>query len=224
MTAMRLQVPNRPADAFYLLAHDKNTGRPHQPMRITHMALGAAMLAELLLDGMIHIGSRNGTVRVNRSPLPPDLAQHIALAEIQAEEQPLQAWMHYLGPLVREPIARRLERAGYHQQQPARLRNVGFGYQLTRPARWRPTTPLLAETPALHLSNLFDRGAMLNNTDLTLAALTYAAGLHHVVFPYTAAVVSTRLQSELPLLPNPLQDTVRALEQAVDRAVAASRH
>src|SRR5436305_14885460 len=110
MTAMRLQVPNRPADAFYLLAHDKNTGRPHQPMRITHMALGAAMLAALLLDGMIHIGSRHGTVRVNRSPLPPHLAQPIALAAGQAAAHPLQAWLHYLGPLVRAPSARRRAR------------------------------------------------------------------------------------------------------------------
>jgi hypothetical protein len=228
MTRSLLRVPALLGDAFYLLLHDKSSGRPHLAPRITHLSLGAAMLCELFLAGLIGIQPRRGhegvVVLPERYPVMPDLVQHLTLTEIETEAQPPSVWMRMLGPLVTEPIAERLERAGYHDALPVPVVGLPFGFVITRPKRWRPESPLAAETPALHLDGLLQSHLRLQLDELALVGLTYACGLHRYVFPFATKAIAERVAREVTELPHPLPDVIRELNTAVNRIVTTARH
>src|SRR5438067_7237056 len=99
-SAMTRSVLHKPAlvgDAFYLLLHDRVSGRPHLAPRNTHLSIGAAILCELFLTGLLTVRRRYGhedvVAAAQRYPVFPDLVQHRVLAEIQTEAQPPGAWM-----------------------------------------------------------------------------------------------------------------------------------
>jgi hypothetical protein len=228
MTRSVLHKPALVGDAFYLLLHDRVSGRRHLAPRITHLAMGAAILCELFLAGLLTVRVRHGHEAVvtlpERYPVFPDLVQHRVLAEIQGEAQPLGVWMQVLGPLVLEPVAERLERAGYHEELPSPEFALPFGFIMTRPRRWRPGSPLAAETPALHLDGLLQGQLRLQVDDLTLAGLTYACGLHRAVLPFATKATADRVARSVPELPPPLPELIQELNGAVQRIVATSRH
>ncbi len=223
-----LHVPALLGDAFYLLLHDKHTGRGHLAPRITRLAMGAAMLSELYCAGLAGYRPERGREGVvflpERYPVMPDLVQHLALAEIETESQPPGAWMRLLGPLVIGPIAERLERDGRLEPLHVPRLELPLGFVLTRPRRWRPVTPLVGETPALYLGGQLDNGRALQMEELTLVGLTYACGLHRHVFPFSSKAVAEWVAQEALRLPPPLPELLRGLNQTVNQIVATGRH
>jgi len=222
-----LQIPDRLGDAFYLMAHNVNSGKRLLAERITHTALGAAMLAELSCYRLVGFkATPQGSVVVlpQRYPVMPDLVQHLALDELASETQPLVVWMRHLGPRLIEPIAERLERGGWLEERHSLRVELPFGLTLSRPRRWRPVVPLKAETAALHLDGLLRGGLRFDFAELVLTALVYAASLHRAVFPYATAEHAERVRREAEGLPPPFPELIRELNLAVNRIVATGRH
>src|SRR5438552_1055231 len=60
MTRSVLHKPALVGDAFYLLLHDWVSGRRHLALRITDLAIGAAILCELFLAGLLTVRVRHG--------------------------------------------------------------------------------------------------------------------------------------------------------------------
>lgn len=221
-------MPTLIGDAFYLLLHDKNSGKAHLAPQITEWSLGAALLGELYTAGLIGVQPRRGqeglVVLPNRYPAMPDVVQHLALDEIRLEVQPPSVWMRLLGPVLIEPVAERLERTGW--LEPARTFRWALpaGFVVTRTKRWRPSSPLAAETAALHLDGLLRRDLRFRDEDLLLAGLAYACGLHRHVFPYATKAHAERVAREVTALPPALAELVHELHAAVNRIVSTSRH
>src|SRR6266536_2086565 len=228
MTRNVLQVPALAGDAFYLLLHDKNSGKAHLAPRITHLSLGAAMLGELYFLGLIGVQPRRGqegvVVLPERYPVMPDVVQHVALEEIGSETQPPSIWMRLRGPLLLEPVAGRLERTGWIEALKTLRVELPAGLTLTRPRRWRPCSPMAAETTALHLDGLLRRELSFQEDELLLAGLAYACGLHRHVFPFGTRAHAERIAQEAGGLPLALVGLVRELHVSVNRIVSTSRH
>jgi hypothetical protein len=221
-------MPALVSDAVFLLLHDKNSGRAHLAPQITGLSLGAAVLGELYLAGLIGVQPRRGQEGVvmlpDRYPTMPDVVQHLALEEIGSEVQPPSVWMRLLGPLLVEPVAERLERTGWIEPLRTLRMELPGGLVLSRAKRWRPCSPLSAETTALHLDGLLRRDLAFRDDELLIAALTYACGLHRQVFPYASRAHAERVAQEAGGLPPPLVDLIRDLHTTVNRLVSTSRH
>src|SRR5438067_13659251 len=102
-SAMTRSVLHKPAlvgDAFYLLLHDRVSGRPHLAPRITHLAMGAAILCELFLAGLLTLYPRRGDEDVVALPKRysgfPDLVEHLVVGEIHTEFHPPGGWRRML--------------------------------------------------------------------------------------------------------------------------------
>src|SRR5262249_52366927 len=102
------------ADELYLAAHDDVSGKPRQAPRAIGLALGAALLGELMLYGRITLGERTVVVVANHQP-PRDALAHTILDSLLGERQPhpVRTWITYLAQSATERVAARLERAGH---------------------------------------------------------------------------------------------------------------
>ncbi len=69
MSRSVLHKPALVGDAFYLLLHDRVSGRPHLAPRITQLSMGAAIRCELFLAGLVAPTHRNRPPQLISRPL-----------------------------------------------------------------------------------------------------------------------------------------------------------
>jgi hypothetical protein len=74
------------ADELYLAAHDDVSGKPRQAPSAIGLALGAALLGELMLYGRVTLGERGVVVVVKHRP-PSDALAHTILDSLLGERQ-----------------------------------------------------------------------------------------------------------------------------------------
>ncbi len=219
-----LQIPRLFADAFYLLAHDDVTGRPRQALRLTHLSMGASVLAELIFTEQVYIDAVGVVVFPSAGPM--NVVQMTVVEEIAAERKRRRAgeWIRHLGPIVTPLIAARLERAGYHRAVPVpRIRLVGR-YFITTAPRWQPDTSAYTSATMAHLNNGLDKGYDLHPQELALVALVYATGLNRQVFPYVRDAAVSRVLAQARYLGGGLPQLFDDTSKAAASAVAAATH
>ncbi len=219
-----LQIPRLFADAFYLLAHDDVTGRPRQAPRLTHLSMGASVLAELIFTEQAFIDAIG--VGIYPSAQPTNVAQMTAVEEIAAERTRRRArdWLRHLGPVVTPLVAQRLEREGYHRLiAPTRIRLFGPYFIATAP-RWQPDNSAYTSATMAHLNRLLDAEWSIGPHEQALVALVYATGLNRRVFPYARAWAVNRVLEQASFLGGGLPQLFDDTRASVASAVAAATH
>src|SRR5262249_12021636 len=100
------------ADELFLLAHDDVTGKPRLHPRVTGIGLAGALLAELLLPGLL--GIRAGILLPFTDVTPGDSLLRQAFAPIQVERpaKPIRPWLDALAGVAANGVPERLAQAG----------------------------------------------------------------------------------------------------------------
>ncbi len=120
----------RITDQLFLIGHDEYQGVPRGNVEALNLALGAAVIAELLCEGFVTVGQEIGTVRLRNHDGVPSTGAGLDLLElIQREARiPLGDWMRFQAREdgVRLGIGQRLFREGIvgHRVRRIRLRRV----------------------------------------------------------------------------------------------------
>ncbi|GAA3393328.1 hypothetical protein GCM10020369_58450 [Cryptosporangium minutisporangium] len=205
------------ADDFWLLAHDRPDGSSWLSSRTLNSGLAGALLAELVLAGLLDVQA--GRLKLVSEEAPPDSLMHEVLADLRANpaERDVRTWLDYLAEQESGDaslrVAERLIRAGIVERRERRS-------LLRRAVRY---APLDARTgwPAVRLQSQAHRNAVAPVRDLMLVGLVGATELtrrvfaEHVSHPDTYVWWCVDRQ-----LPGPLHLLVHEVSAAVGRAAA----
>lgn len=166
------------ADDMWLLCHDDRNGQLLLHPRTAGLAVGAALLLELVDDDLIGVWDRK--VRPTRRPqVPRDHVTRTVLAAVRAEAEPLllRTWLEYLAVDAVAGVAQRLEWQHVVRREETRrlLRTV---------TAWTPLDFNQAAWPGARLSTFFHEGhplgyikRPLDRHDEILTGLVWATGL-----------------------------------------------
>jgi hypothetical protein len=221
------------ADDLWRVVHSDRSGNRRADAALVGLGLGAALVIELLLGGLVVMDS-DGRLRlasevnaalvyrtraaavaghvVAEAALAPDRIADEFLMVIFGEPDllPVETWIAYLAPRAPGKVARRLVGAGHlHVERPRRF--------LGRSVVYRPVDADVAAWPAIRLLNPL-RGGQLDRLDLILLGLCRAMGMDRWLF-------ETHLPSEVAKLrraPDWLPEPFPGLWQRLDAVMAAS--
>ena len=152
------------ADDIYLLGHDDRSGRPLLQPRALGIGLAGALLADLILAGLIGLRPDNAVVITRETPRDV-VARHRLLRQVAAEPwpQPARSWLRFLAPTAARDVALRLEAAGYLERARGRVR--------WRQGQWVPVNPDWAFAPMLLVRSALDPTRPLTARAAALAGL-----------------------------------------------------
>jgi hypothetical protein len=158
------------ADDLYLLCHQDRSGRPLLQPRALGTGLAGALLADLMLAGLIGLRPDSAVVIIWDAARDV-VARHPLLRQVAAEPwpQPARSWLRFLAPAAARDVARRLAEAGYLQQVGSR---VPWGRGL-----WVPVNPDWAFAPMLLVRSALDPARPLSASAAALTGLAFACGL-----------------------------------------------
>jgi hypothetical protein len=182
---------------LFLISHDDDTGRRHISVRILSLALAAAVLLELWLDGRVHIGWQfdprsggflrdEGRVSILRYERTGDPILDSALTML---------WQLGVGPQVRDFVTRfaatnLYERVRGHMVAAEVIqRKAPEGFRFFRRDRYVPVDTSWSVRARTAIRELVDRhregspGELGEYGVLALAALAWAAGLTRHLIP-----------------------------------------
>ena len=219
-------------DAFWLF-HDERSGRPRIPVRSVGVALGAALLAELALDGRLEvsaevvrpasgyaaaIGSRAGLVRRAMSGGPPDVAAGEALARVRAEpgSHPLRDWLAVLCLDSARLVGHRMVGAGVAVERAVRR-------GLRREVVFLPVDPIAAAWPAARLSTGVRGHRGLEPADVFLLGLAAATPLVDDLLADAPAPMRERALARLEGLPGSWRELLETTRVVVASGVMTHR-
>ena len=204
---------------FYLIAHDRDTGQPHQGTHTVAVGLAAAVLLELWHAGRVRIGWHS-TARHGTSQRTPG---QITLLDATPTKDPITnaalTLLRRLGGTVhtRRFIAEFATTDLYHQVRD-HLITTGVLRTITRRKFWifRTTThlPTCATHPVRAHARVRNVGHLYNPRpqDITLAALVTALSLSPYLHLHDQSVGSVFLRLvELLRHPHPVRDVTNTL-------------
>jgi Golgi phosphoprotein 3 GPP34 len=203
------------ADDLYLLAHDDRTGKALLPPRPLGTGLAGALLAELMLVGLISLRSDTAVMVACDAP-PAAVRGHVLLALIAAEPGPLPvaAWLGFLGQTAVRDVAARLEQAGYL----ARVRSRVPG----RGGRMVPVNPDWAFAPMTRVRPALDPARQVTAYAGVLAGLAVASGLGFRLDQYQAQA-GRNATDAVARLPPDLRQLITQTQITVSSAVLSHR-
>ncbi|GAA1744316.1 GOLPH3/VPS74 family protein [Luedemannella helvata] len=200
------------ADDLYFVAHEETSGKSRLHPRVTGLALAAALLGELVMDGKIDLRAGMITI-IDRQP-PVDALAHTILDQLASERQQhaTHNWLAFLGNSATDQVCQRMVRSGHLNRSESR----GL---LRTTVRFVPADRSAAAWPEARLRRFLTRGEQLTIQDAVLAGLIEASDLtRHVLwdgdarsFQYLAWVLSS--------LPPPLRELVTQAQAAIGNAV-----
>jgi uncharacterized protein (TIGR04222 family) len=204
------------ADDLYLTAHNETTGRPYLQPRPLGLGLAAALLAELVLAGIITI-RRQADVAVISRQAPTDLLARdvVTLIRSEYEPRPLRDWLLFLSRTAAQDVAFRLQRAGYLVQTDRRFPR--------RAQRWVPAESNSAFAPLLRACSALDADRPLTIHPAVLAGLSMACGLGFRVTEYASFRTTRRLEDVVGQLHPVLGELICQTQAVVDSAVLSHR-
>jgi hypothetical protein len=203
------------ADDAYWLVHDDWTGRPRTSPRTAGLAVGAAVLGELIAGGAI-ITVRGRIAPAGVDPTAPDEPVGRDIFTRIVEERvrhPIADWLDFLAPSIAEQVGRRMLRAGTARSQVEGL----WG----RRSVVLPVDAGHAAKAAWVFAGLVDAvrdGRHLDPWELFLLKLATAGSLRHRLF---ADVAPARARAALARLDDLWPPWIELLT-ATERAIAAS--
>jgi Golgi phosphoprotein 3 GPP34 len=205
------------ADRLYLMAHDDRTGNAKIPGRVLGLGLGAALLADLVLDQRITV--RNGSVAVLHQSRPPHdqlAARLLDFLYAEAPRHTLGTWLAFFARDATTSVAQRLVRAGF-------LREVVTRRMFTTRISYEPVNLAVSALPAIGIRNLVVEGRRLSVDDVTLLGLIDAARLRPEVLWDVSGRTFQYLEQCVKRLPGPLLELIAETETAVHEAVMSHR-
>lgn len=161
------------ADELYLVGHDSVNGNPKRPARVMGLGLGAALLAEFILHGVIAV-TPAGTLAVIAQARPTGTTVGDVLTDIRREQHPVRTWIEYVGQTATERVTTRLSESGWLRRAGSRL--------LRGAVRWEPTNMTHTGWRSERLKTLCAERLPVEVPDLVLMGLVDAAGLGDPVF------------------------------------------
>jgi hypothetical protein len=204
----------RVADDLWLMAHHETSGRPFLQPRPLGIGLAGALLAELMLDGHVVVGSDSAVAAAPTGP-GDDLARQVRdQIAGEPERHVLLEWLLFLGQSAAGGVGRRLERAGY-------LIRVG-GRVPWRAPRWVPADPDWAFAPLLRARPATDAARPLTAHAAVLAGLAAGCGLQFRLDQYLP-VAGRSVEQAVGQLSLDLQQLDGTVQAAVAGAVLAHR-
>jgi hypothetical protein len=205
------------ADDLYFVAHEETSGKSRLHPRVTGLALAAALLGELVMDGRIDL--RAGLITILDRQPPADALAHTVLDQLASERQQhaTHNWLAFLGASATEQVCQRMVRAGHLNRSESR----GL---LRTTVRFVPADRSAAAWPEARLRRFLTRGEQLTIQDAVLAGLIEASDLtRHVLwdgdarsFQYLAWVLSS--------LPPPLRELTTQAQAAIGNAVITAHN
>jgi hypothetical protein len=201
------------ADELYLIAHDHVTGAPKRPARVVGLALGAALLSEFVLRGVI-ASTVAGTLAVVARVRPVGTTVGDILTDIRREQHPVRTWIEYVGQSAATQVAGRLEQSGV-------LRRTG-PRPLRGTTRREPANMTQAGWRSIRLKTLCEERLPIELPDLALIGLVVAADLDDAVFGGLDHRELAYRDAAVLRLPNPLRTLTEELAALV--ADSALRH
>lgn len=202
------------ADGLYLLAHDDTSGRPCLHARALGVGLAGALLAELMLDGMVTV--RGGGLIVTARAAPKDQLACNLLAGLVNEPGclPVRDWLAFLAPRAAGSVARRLAADGYLAHVPSR--------RPWKAGRWMPVDADSAFAPVIRVRSVLEaRPATV--PDVVLAGLAAASGLSARLLPYGPPDGRRHLSDAVLRLSPQLRELLAQTQASVDGALLSHR-
>lgn len=203
------------ADDLYLLGHDDRTGRPLLQRRVLGIGLAGALLAELMLAGLIDLRP-DSAVAITRS-VPREVVTRSPVLRLVASEpwpQPVRSWLRFLAATAAQAVAQRLVEAGYLARVRSRVP--------WRRGLWVPVNPDWAIAPMLRVRLALDPGRPLSAPAAALTGLAVACGLGFRIEPYQAQAARPVVDAVARLGPD-LRELIARTQAAVDSAVLSHR-
>nr|WP_296067055.1 GPP34 family phosphoprotein [uncultured Actinoplanes sp.] len=216
------------ADDLWLAAHDTPRRKSQLADRPLSLGLGAALLGELLLAGSIAIDGGAIFLRFAAAPDDPALApvvnqmkgeDHSRRRQLPgAHEQSglkLREWIQYLAVDNRahDLVTNRMSRAGLIHREDRRSLFGGVT------VRYTPRDSIISGAPVSRVNVALERRHELDQSQLALAGLFLATGLHQQVFANQTPDDRAELGRQLKTLHPMLRELLRAAEQVVGEAV-----
>ncbi|MFI5493572.1 GPP34 family phosphoprotein [Actinoplanes sp. NPDC051859] len=215
----RARVPSRwplIADDLFRVAHD-DWGRLRLHADVVGAALGAAVLAELVLEGFATTVDGMVAAHPDGEPVDPFAATVLRLIRAERRAWSVRDWMRYLtsgtmpGGDSYEQVTRRLALAGHlHTKRKGVFR---------RKLRCTPVDVNAAAWPWVRLSRAAHSQERLDSADTVLAGLILATDLHRKVLTGAAGDLEDWLRSNVDDVRVDLRDLLYQAETAVAAAV-----
>jgi hypothetical protein len=213
-------------DDLWLAAHDSVNGKSRLTPGPLGIGLGVGLLAELLFERVLTLEQQR--LYLLNGPVPDDPALAPVYHQFLGEERArggsahdlaghdVREWIAYLAADGRgeELVVRRLSQGGNVTRQERR------GLVGRKKVVFLPRDTSVAGWPASRLSRTLERGGQLGQTDLVLAGLFLATGLHQQALDWLTAAHFKDLAQQLGTDMHPmLRELVRHAESAVGEAV-----
>jgi hypothetical protein len=206
----------RLADDLYLMAHDEVNGKPFVQPRALGLGLAGALLAELMLPGLITIGPDGVTPS---RPLMPDDAvtrELLNLLVSEREVHQVREWLLFIGRDAAAGVAERLAACGYLVQ------SGGWG-RLWRAKRWVPVNENCAFAPMLRVRAALDATRFPSAHGAVLTGLATACGLGFRIAQYVLLDRGRSVEETVELLGSGPRELIAQTRAAVDSAVLSHR-
>ena len=202
-------------DDVFRVMHGDN-GKLRLDPDIAGLALGTALIAELIFTGFATVGL--GRLVAISGLEPIDSVATTVMRQLRAEpaQLPVRDWLTYLaGPALPgggayQQIARRLQRAGHVRPQQGLLR---------RSTRYTPTDANAWAWAWARVSNAVARGLPLNEVDSVLGGLILLTGLHRAVLIGRPEGLGSALRERLDQLGPDVRELMKHAENAIGAAV-----
>ncbi|MBV9450823.1 MAG: GPP34 family phosphoprotein [Streptosporangiaceae bacterium] len=206
----------RLADDLYLMAHDEVSGKPFVQSRALGLGLASALLAELMLPGLISINSAGITPA--RPMMPEDTVTRDLLNLLLSERDvhPVREWLLFVGRNAAEGVAGRLAASGYLVQ------SNGWG-RPWRGKRWVAVDENCAFAPMLRVRAALDATRLPPVHGAVLAGLATACGLGFRIAQYALPEQGRSVEETVELLASGLRELIAQTRAAVDSAVLSHR-
>jgi hypothetical protein len=207
------------ADGLWLAAHDSPRRKSQLAERPLNSGLGGALLGELLFRGSIGVEAGRVYPRWLAVPEDPALApivtQIYSLGSERKSGLMLRDWIRYLAEDSRaaDLVTNRLSLAGVISRE---THKSLFGRVSVR---YQPRDSVVSGAPVTRVTMALSRREELGQTQLTLAGLFLATGLHQQVFANQTPDERALLGHQLRHLHHMLRALLRAVEQVVGEAV-----
>jgi hypothetical protein len=210
-------VPTLLADDLFLLAHDRQSGKPRLPESALGIGLSSGLLAELMFSGCVVV--TQSQLLLGEYPPPDDQLAQALFEQVrnQLYQQPmmLAEWIVNRRHYVIELVADRLVR----EQHVIRDTHRRLGRTVIR---YVPVSPSDVFMRGQRLATFLRNRMELTELDVVLAALTMLMSIGNDLIELDSDG-RDHLERLIPQLPVPLRELLAATDSAVSASLRSPR-
>jgi hypothetical protein len=205
------------ADDLFLMAHDRQSGKPQLPESALGIGLAGGLLAELMFSGCVVV-AQSQLLLGEYQPPEDQLAQALfeqVRGQLYGQPLTLTEWISSRRHYVIELVADRL----VHGQHVVRDQHRRLGRTVTR---YRPVNPSDVFMRGQRLTTFLRNRMELTELDVVLAALGTLISSGNDLIELDADG-RDHLERLIPQLPVPLRELLAATDSAVSASLRSAR-